>query len=315
MAKPLTRLFRRLCNAMGYDLLRLQRTHIHAEGVGGHGRGGGFDAFEAVVPREVRAFDILFRSCARIEVQGQSRRRIVDAPKIEVVLRCLNSLIRAIARARAEGLTTDIRLCALDDHSDESCVARIRALLATAPCETRFVPLEVTGGGPAVGAALDFARADGRELIYFAEDDYLHDPASVLEIVRTFERLAAVYKRDVVLFPCDYPDRYRHVDPTHVVLGSHRHWRTVRSSTFTLATTRAIIERYWDRFSALRRYGIEAGVSEATTIAHVYREVPCLSPLASLAVHLQHFDTLSPYVDWRRWWEEADVLSDAGRLP
>ena len=90
MAKPLTRLLRKLCNRMGYDLLRLQKTHIHHEAVSGLGRGGGFDAFEAIVPREIRRFDILFRSCARVQVHGQSRMRFIGVQKAELAARCLN---------------------------------------------------------------------------------------------------------------------------------------------------------------------------------------------------------------------------------
>lgn len=307
MAKPLTRLLRKFCNLMGYDLLRLQKTRIHPEALGGQGRGGGFDAFEAVVPREVRRFDILFRSCARIEVQGQSRLRFVGAPKNEVALRCLNSLVQSIAYARSQGLETDIRLTVLDDHSDTGYLAAVDALIARAPCPARVVGIAETGGGPACGAALDFARRECPDLIYFVEDDYLHDERAALEITQSFARLSAIYKRDVALFPSDYPDRYRRVDSTHVLLGSHRHWRAVKSSTFTMVTTRGLLERYWDFYSGIRLYGVDPAVAEHNTIDRVYEDVPCLSPLPSLAVHLQHFETLSPYFDWQKWWEKSKI--------
>jgi hypothetical protein len=58
---------------------------------------------------------------------------------------------------------------------------------------------------------------------------------------------------------------------------------------------------------AFTRYGIDPGVSEANTINHVYKSMPCFSPLPSLAVHFQHLDTLSPYFDWRGWWEASAV--------
>ena len=76
MAKPLTRLARTILNRMGYDLLRLQKTNIHHEARSGLGRGEGFDAFEAILPRPVKSFDIYFRCCARVEIFGQSRNRI-----------------------------------------------------------------------------------------------------------------------------------------------------------------------------------------------------------------------------------------------
>ena len=307
MAKPLTRLLRKLCNKMGYDLLRLQKTDIHPEAVSGLGRGGGFDAFEAGAMREVKQLDIYFRSCARVEVFAQSRNRFIGVPKCEVVVRCLNSLVRAIAYAKEQGLETPIRLTVLDDHSSEDCVVRIKAVLATAPYPTNFRPLVGTGVGASLTETYQLARAETRDLIYFTADDYLHDERAILELVQSYQRLAAVLAQDLVLFVSDYPDRYRHVYPTHVLLGSHRHWRGVHNTTGADMVSREILIKYWDVYMAFGQYGIDPNVTEENTIDHIYREVPCYSPLPSLAVHFQHFDTLSPYFDWEKWWKASAV--------
>ena len=312
MAKPVTRLLRFLANAMGYDLLRLQKTQIHHEARSGLGRGGGFDAFEPVLPRKVKSFDIIFRSCARVEIHGQgNRRRIVDAPKSELLARCLNSLVRAINTAAPLVGETRISLTVLDDHSSTEHIDTIKAILATAQCPTAFEALDTTGNGPSIGSALRHARAHFGDLVYFVEDDYLHTDHAVAEMILGFGRLSAALKlADISLFPCDYPDRYRNVEPTLVLLGDKQHWRTVASSTFTLVTTRTLLEKYWDFYIGLEGYGVDPAVTEATTIGRINETVPCLSPLASLAVHLQHFDTLSPYIDWRKWWEEAALSDD-----
>ena len=96
MAKPITRFARQLANKLGYDLLRLQKIHIYDEAFSGLGRGGGFDAFEAIVPRDIKSVDIFLRSCAGIEVHGQERGRFNGAPKSEVLFRCLRSLVSSI---------------------------------------------------------------------------------------------------------------------------------------------------------------------------------------------------------------------------
>lgn len=306
MAKRRTKAVRYLLRKIGYDLRRLQKTKIHP-GDGEQpplGRAG-FAAFDAAVLRPVTSFTILFRSCARVDVFGQDRGRIVDVPKSELVLRCLNALLGSIRHAREHGIDAEITLCVLDDHSDRDTVARMEALLAGAPCRAGLEALDVTGNGPSVGAALNHARAAARDVIYLVEDDYLHDRPAILEMVRSYERIAGVLDRDVVLFPSDYPDFYRHIRPAHVVLGSHRHWRRIDSTTGTFVTSRAILAEHWESYIGLARYGEDPAVTEANTINPIYRQVPCFSPLPSLAVHLQHDDTLSPYVDWREWWEAA----------
>lgn len=307
MAKPLTRLLRKLCNAMGYDLLRLQKTHLHHESVSGLGRGGGFDAFEAVVPREVKQLDIYLRSCARVEVFAQARGRFIGAPKCEVVVRCLNSLVRAIAFAKEQGLDVPIRLTVMDDRSSEDCIARIKAVLATAPCPTQFRTLEGTGVGASLTETYRLARDEAKDVMYFTADDFLHDERAVLELVRSYGQLAAVLKQDPILFISDYPDRYKHIYPTQVLLGSDRHWRSVHSTNGADTLSRAILLKYWDLYRAFGQYGVDPNVTEANTIDKIYQDVPCYSPLPSLAVHFQHFETLSPYFDWQKWWERSKV--------
>lgn len=311
MAKPLTRLVRTIANKMGYDLLRLQKTNIHHEAVSGHGRGGGFDAFEAVVPRPVKALDIYFRSCARIEIHGQERKRIVDAPKQELLLRCLNRLVLSINNALDQKTEAKITLHVADDHSDPECIDGIKGILSKAKCETELINLETVGNGPSVGAVLRHAKSHASDLIYFVEDDYLHAKNAVQVMLESYGRLSACAgKGDVVLFPTDYPDRYRNVAQSLVLLGSDRHWRTIDDTTFTIVTSKNLIEKYWDFYIALEGYGIDHAITEAATINRVYETVPCFSPMKSLAVHLQHFDTLAPFVDWRQWWDEAALDDD-----
>lgn len=307
MAKPLTRLLRYLCNKMGYDLLRLQKTRLHHEAVSGLGRGGGFDAFEAVVPREVKQFDIFLRSCARVNVFAQSRNRFIGVPKAEVILRCLNSLLRSIDFAKRQGVETKITLTVIDDHSDATFVDAAKALLARAACPTRFVPLEGTGVGASLKETYLLAKETAKDVMYFTADDYLHEERAVLEMVQSYGRLAAVLGQDPVLFPADYPERYRHVYPTFVLLGSHRHWRSTHGTTGADIISTRILHKYWNIYMAFSQYGLDPAVTEENTIDLILREVPCYSPLPSLAVHFQHFDTLSPYFDWRKWWEQSAV--------
>ena len=308
MAKPLTRLARTILNRMGYDLLRLQKTNIHHEARSGLGRGEGFDAFEAILPRPVKSFDIYFRCCARVEIFGQSRNRIVDVLKQELIARCLNRLIQSVNHALSHRTDIAVTVWVMDDHSDAGCVKQIKILLDSAHCKANLISLDVTGNGPSVGAALRHAKTNVSDVVYFVEDDYLHAPHAIYEMMESYERLAAaVGGEDVVLFPSDYPDRYRTVEPSLILLGSHRHWRSVPSTTFTCVTTKGLLDRFWDCYIGLEKYGLDPEVTEESTINRVYREVFCFSPLKSLAVHLQHFDTLAPYVDWRNWWQQSAI--------
>lgn len=312
MAKNRTRAVRWLLKKLGYDLRRLEKFRVHAwDPESTLGQEPGLDSFEAVIPRPVRHFDIMFRSCARVEIFGQSRKRLLGAPKSEVLTRCLNSLVRSINHAVAEGEGVAIRLTVLDDHSDPECIERMRAVLARCACPAELIELEVTGNGPSFGAVCRHARERATDVIYMVEDDYLHDVPAIHEMIESYARLSDLFGGDIVLFPSDRPGPYRHVESTQLVLGSHRHWRRLGETTATSVTTATLLDKYWDRYIALEQYGVDPDITEATTIYPIYNEVPCLAPVPSLAVHFQQLDEISPFVDWRQWWADAAPEGEA----
>jgi hypothetical protein len=312
MARNRTRAVRWLLKKLGYDLRRLEKFRVHAwDPESTLGQEPGLDSFEAVIPRPVRHFDIMFRSCARVEIFGQSRKRLLDASKTEVLARCLNSLVRSINHAMPECEGVAITLKVFDDHSDPACIERMQAILAGCACPTELIHLEVTGNGPSIGEVYRHAKVHATDVIYLVEDDYLHDVPAVREMIESYARLADLFGGDIVLFPSDRPGTYRHVEPTQLLLGSHRHWRRLGRTTFTSVTSANLLNRYWERYIALAQYGIDPDVTEATTIHPIYEEVPCLAPVPSLAVHFQQLDEISPFVDWRQWWADAAPEGEA----
>lgn len=251
--------------------------------------------------------DILFRSCSRVlSVHGSHRggTRVLDLQKPEIILTCLRSLVRSIEAAQAQVGVPTITLTVLDDHSDEETLAGIRSLLAGRAFQTSLVPLEITGNGPSLRANYEHARANCPGLIYFVEDDYLHAPSAILEMLGAFAALSERAGQEAVIFPCDYPDRYHQPYPSVILAGPGRYWRSIQHTTGTFLTTRAILEKHWERYAAFGEYGVDPQVTEASTINRVYDEVPCFSPMPSLTVHLHHPESLSPFVDWQTWLAE-----------
>ncbi len=307
MAKPMTRALRFVLNKMGYDLLRLQKIDIHHEAKSGHGRGDGFDAFEATVPRPIKSFDIILRSCARVNVLYQGERdRFIGVEKSELILRCINSVIRSINHATENNVNVKISLTVLDDHSAPEFIKDLKVLLKTSKCASEYIPLQGTGVGASLKEAYELGRKS-KDIIYFAADDYLHEEMAILEIIQSFARISAAMGSEVAVFPSDYPENYRTIDPCTIMIGSHRHWRSVEGSTGADVISVKTLKKYWDTYMEFTKYGTSPEITEETTINHIFKEVPCFSPLPSLSVHFQHYETLSPYFDWKKWWEESAV--------
>lgn len=253
--------------------------------------------------------DILFRSCSGVYA-FHGGRRVVGSTKSEIILRCLRSLIQAIHRSQSLGsqsvsleVNLDLSLTVIDDHSDANCVSSMKQMLANAAFPTQWISLEATGNGASLICNYEYAWQNCPDYIYFVEDDYLHAPDSFAVMVNNIQGLNGQVQGDLVLFPCDYPDLYRRNYPSAIVLTKHCYWRNIGHTTGTIMLHQRVLLNHWDCFLKLARYGTDPGVCEDNSINLVYQQVPCFSPMPSLAVHLSSPECMSPFVPWQKWWE------------
>jgi hypothetical protein len=133
------------------------------------------------------------------------------------------------------------------------------------------------------------------ELHYILEDDYLHVPNSLDVLKNTlkdWEHFAVSY---------DYPDRYYlNPEPTRVMLGIDRHWRTVTSSTMTVLAK----GKTWLRY--IESLKVAATTSNDQVFVEIYKQQPCISPLPGLSSHMtQHH--ITPLVNWQEIWNNQNV--------
>ncbi len=248
--------------------------------------------------------DILYRTCSRVNT-FTGHPRFINVPKSEVIIRCLNSLLNSCSFAQSY----DISITVLDDNSDEETILALYKLLKKySNISSKILNIEGTGNGASLKANFEYARKNCQELIYFCEDDYLHDSSAIKEMLDTYYEIIKYTENGLlIIHPCDYPDRYREPYDSLILPGSKRHWRTVMHTTGTILLPIQVLENYCDNFIALANYGIDPKISEDNTINMVYRKIMCISPIPSLTVHLQYKSTLSPFIDWQKWWDKNKV--------
>lgn len=227
------------------------------------------------------------------------------------MLRCAHSLVTSINKADG-----DIILRVFDDHSSAETVAILRRILSTCDHPVEFVALEDRGYNASCLASFSRARDDAREVVYFVEDDYLHTPSAVEEMLAAHtlfkDKLGG---REVALHPYDDPKNYWSMifsrEHCRVVYGTKRHWRTNTHTTNTCWVEVGTLRRNWELFDRLARYsstpyGVANHIFEASTINLIWREqVTLFTPIPSLALHLQFEEHKDPYLDWEEWWNSA----------
>jgi len=234
--------------------------------------------------------NVILRTCDRVEIDSHWNFRPRDfGAKKDVIRTCVASLKKSIDYFEATR-HEKAGFIVIDDSSSDGTVGFLKSL---APDE--LLGQEVPGNGPSFAACLERAASlDG--LIFFVEDDYLLRESCLYEMVSLYEQFAK-NRQPICVYPSDYPDRYRDPEPCRVVLGERRHWRSILHTTCTFMLDRATLVKYRAHLERFRNYRTNATVNEETTINLIYKEVPCFSPIPSLAEHYQYRETLSPFFD------------------
>jgi len=231
---------------------------------------------------------------------------MVNVSRKELSLRSLNSLLYSMDYHRLRGAGR-MRLVLIDDHSSDDMRKEMLGL-----CELRGHPAQIVdvvghGNGDSLNTHYEWAKDNSEDLIFFLEDDYVHEPQMLEEMVNFFGECEKRPGMDqVVLHPCDYPDRYhRELYKSWILLGESRHWRSVYHTTSTTLIKKQTLTDYWTNYMGLTKYGKEPGVTEDNTINKIYHHVPCFSPMPSLSVHVQYTETVSPFKRWEQMWHNA----------
>ena len=153
--------------------------------------------------------------------------------------------------------------------------------------------------------SLLIAKKQCKDLIYFVEDDYLHQVEAFKEMIFSYERISSQISRELILCPADYPYLYTKIEPTNIFIGSTKHWRKVDETLCTFLISNKLLEKYWDKFVSMcefEHYPFEKPLHE------IYKTEYCLSPIPSLALHCTNINSifgLSPNLDWKKIWENS----------
>ena len=251
-----------------------------------------------------RHVDILLRTCDNVPCHSGGQ-RLVDVPRIELTLRSISSLLDSI-REHTDNSHDVVDLIIVDDSSSRESLAQMFSLVDSRGMVATHVPVIGRGNGDSIKTHYEWARDNSEDLIYFLEDDYMHDINMVREMIEFFKDCEGrPGMEELVLHPCDYPDRYhRELYKSWILLGKYRHWRSILHTTSTSMIRIDTLIKHWDDYMIFTRYGKDPKVTEDNSINKIYRTVPCFSPMPTLSTHLQYPATLSPYTDWKPLWAE-----------
>jgi hypothetical protein len=253
-----------------------------------------------------RKLTIILRTCGRVFAQHGTR--YIDKSKSEIINVCVSSLVDSINRVRGH----DVDLFVLDDHSDPSCVADIKRIISHCQYPVTFIESDVTGNGPTMGKVYELVEKHASDLWYHVEDDYIHFPSAIQEMIDTVDQFEGNTGVMVAVNPHDDIWRYLHeIYESIILLGPKRHFRTVRHTTYTCLASKEIYNKYRQHFQDVVKLTTQrADWVENKSINLVWSkpDVMLFSPIPGLALHIMDESGKDPYIDFNFLWKSIPEL-------
>ncbi|NIQ13622.1 MAG: hypothetical protein GTO02_04195, partial [Candidatus Dadabacteria bacterium] len=229
---------------------------------------------------------ICLRTCLKKDARKAKKPNVANADHRELVLRCIKSIVSSINFAIDNGITSKINLTVFDDHSDEESKSKYTDLCKKLNCEWEIRTTREPGQGSSLLEQFEFAKSK-EGLFYFCEDDYLHEPAAIIEMQRFYRQIYNTCGTHLVIHPQEHEFLYiKSVYPSYLLLGEHRHWRTISHATHVLFTHSGIVSKYWSLFEKTKYVGNKKKRrlgSEAQNTNLLFDQLPGFSPIPALA--------------------------------
>lgn len=253
---------------------------------------------------------IVLRTCTIVNMVNDSGNgRYIKVPKSQLALTCISSLVNSINHVQGH----EVELIVLDDHSDSESVENFKNILANCKFPTSFKSVvDGTGNSHTLKKVYDEVQANCKDLWYHVEDDYLHVPEAIHDMIDTVDSFEPLTGKLVAVNPHDDVWRYKfEIYQGFLLHGPYRHYRTVKHTTGTCLASRKIFDQYKSHFYDLATMiGNKTDWAENKSINLVWNKdnVVLVSPIPGLGFHIMDESGKDPYFDIDNLWNSVPKL-------
>ena len=316
------KIFVKVCRILGYEIIdqnnfeipTLEKNAIENISIAGK-KSISIPLGQIDITRKVKSLNIYFRSCSNVNLWNQNKERIFEADKDEYALRSLYSILKSINYSKKNFNEINIKLSIIDDNSSENFIENMKKLLLKFDIDNEIISLQNNeiaqdikdSNFASIKKCFRLAKENSNDLIYFVEDDYIHDEICILEMIGAYERIATQLNKEILLCPTDYPYLYANCDPTYIFLGNKKHWRKTEQSLGTFLISKTNLNIYWEN---LLQFASGKDNPAEIALHKIYEKEPCFSPIPSLAIHCANINSIygiSPNINWQKIWDDNKI--------
>lgn len=258
--------------------------------------------------------DVLIILQTHSKNSASSSERYVKFPKKEISKRCYLSLLNSILYCRSLQPQVNYRLILLDDDSDLEFINFVNQSIFKYDVNIEIRKTASSGIMASIGEMYEIGKNEGKNLVYFAQDDYLYYETCLWEMIDSYFRFTQITNMEVCIYPYDDPYRYSLTNYSYkILLGSNRHWRNAYHTACCFMVSHDTIVNNWDLFGDFKNQTYD-GCCEDKTINRLFQQMEgfpnrqiqhlLFTPIPSLTLHLQDESTKDPYLDWKSLWDQ-----------
>ena len=329
----LKKIFIKICRKLGYEIIDQNKFKIITAGkkineeISIIGKSSiNLPLGVVKITRPVKVLDIIVRTCTNVNMLTQSKSRLFEKEKIEYTTRTIRSLLNSVKHS-SQLSKIKINFKIIDHKSSEENLKKIDTIFKDFNTDYNLIKLDVSkfekniqkinerGKEVSPNQRSNMANLNqslieaknSEDLIYFVEDDYLHQKNSISEMILAYERISSQIKKEIIICPSDYPYLYAKAELTQNFLGQNYHWRKVNETLCTFLTSKEIITKYWDKYLIMCT---KEHAPFEKPLHEIYEKELCISPIPSLALHFTNINSifgLSPNVNWKDVWDENEA--------
>lgn len=275
---------------------------------------------EVKITRKIENLLIIFRSFTNEnKLLSQNKKRIFESEKKEYTLRSLVSICRNINNIKNEFKNFNVFLKIIDDNSQLNTINQIKEICNKYKISFEISNLDISkyekrmnfnnnqrmlAHNSHIIQSKEFALQSEFDLLYFVEDDYIHEDDALIEMIYTYQKIASQLNDELVLCSTDYPYLYVEAENTRNFIGFKKHWRLINQSLCTYLISKDTLQKYWIYYEDMFLNNYDP---YEKPLHELYKKINCFSPMPSLSLHLANINSiygLSPLKDWIKIWNK-----------
>ena len=320
------KIFIKICRKLGYEIIDQNKFEvvtsnkkINEELSSLGSKSINLPLGEIKITRKVRALDIIIRTCASVNMLTQNKKRLFEKEKKEYSLRSLVSICKNISNLKKEFKNLNIFLKVIDDNSQKNIINEINRICIENNINYEVSNLNISkykdsmkfkdnkrmlAHNSHIFQSKEFAIKSDFDLLYFVEDDYIHEDDALVEMIYSYQKFSSQLNDEVILCPADYPYLYVETNNTKNFIGFKKHWRLIDQTLCTYLISKETLEKFWPYYEDMF---LNTYDPYEKPLHEIYKKINCFSPMPSLALHLTNLNSiygLSPLKDWVKIWEK-----------